>query len=164
MGKNSIAEYVRMIANNKNSFVSVEVSAVAYPTFTGILPTGEELLNIRLVSEEDDTNFVQLPAIGSNVLVCLIDNQNAIGLVYGELQEVLLRGDQYDGLVKVNDLVTKLNNLENDINNLKTAFSSWVVAPADGGAALKVIAATWYASTLTPTNKTDLENNKVKHG
>lgn len=164
MGKNSIAEYIKQIANAKNNLISVEVKDVSYPTFTGILPTGEELLNIRLVSEEDDTNFVQIPEIGSNVLVGFVDNQNAIGLIYGELQEVLLRGDQYDGLVKVNDLVTKLNNLENDINNLKTAFSTWVVVPSDGGAALKAITATWYGSTLTPTIKNDLENNLVKHG
>lgn len=164
MGKNSISEYIKNIANNKNNLLSVEVTSVSYPTFNGVLPTGEELLNIRLVSEEDDTNFIQLPAIGSNVLVGFVDNQNAIGLVYGELQEVLLRGDQYGGVVKVNDLVTKLNNIESDLNNLKTAFSSWVVVPADGGAALKAITATWYGSTITQTTVNDLENNKVKHG
>jgi hypothetical protein len=164
MGKNSIAQYIKVLANNKNSLVSVEVKDVSFPTFTGILPTGEELLNIRLVSEEDDTNFIQIPVIGSNVLVCYVDNQNAIGLVYGELEEIFIRGSQYDGLVKVNDLVSKLNNIEIDLNTLKTAFASWVVVASDGGAALKATTATWYGSSITPTIKSDLENNKVKHG
>lgn len=166
MGKNSISEYIKNIANNKNNLLSVEVTSVSYPTFNGVLPTGEELLNIRLVSEEDDTNFIQLPAIGSNVLVGFVDNQNAIGLVYGELQEVLLRGDQYDGLVKINDLVTKLNNLENTLNTFMTTYASHVhpFVNALGVPSATTPTASAPPSPLTPTIKNDLENNKVKHG
>lgn len=77
--------------------------------------------------------------------------------------EIKLNGATNGGLAIVNDVVDKLNNLENDINTLKTVFSTWVVAPTDGGAALKAAAATWYASMFTPTVEADISNNEVLH-
>jgi len=43
-------------------------------------------------------------------------------------------------------------------------FNAWVVAPSDGGAALKSAAATWSGNNLSPAVASDLENKKVKHG
>jgi hypothetical protein len=43
---------------------------------------------------------------------------------------------------------TELDTLKTDINNLKTIFSTWVVVPKDGGAALKTAAAAWYGSPV----------------
>lgn len=74
---------------------------------------------------------------------------------------VTFNGGDLGGLVKVEDLTNRLNIIENDINKLKTAFSSWVVAPQDGGAALKAAAASWFGSQLTPTKRSDYENKKV---
>lgn len=74
---------------------------------------------------------------------------------------VTFNGGDLGGLVKVEDLTNRLNIIENDINKLKTAFSSWVVAPQDGGAALKTAAASWFGSQLTPTKRDDYENKKV---
>lgn len=74
---------------------------------------------------------------------------------------VTFNGGDLGGLVKVEDLTNRLNIIENDINKLKTAFSSWVVAPQDGGAALKAAAGSWFGSQLTPTKRSDYENKKV---
>ena len=50
------------------------------------------------------------------------------------------------------------------LNNLISAIvTTWVTAPGDGGAALKVLISTLYSTTLAPTiqtNKTEIENNK----
>lgn len=75
---------------------------------------------------------------------------------------VTFNGGDLGGLVKVEDLTKRLNIIEKDINNLKTVFSSWVVAPQDGGAALKTAAASWAGSQLIETKRSDYENNKVK--
>lgn len=76
---------------------------------------------------------------------------------------VAFNGGDLGGLVKVEALTKRLNTIENDINSLKNVFSSWVVAPQDGGAALKAAAAPWSGSQLTPTKRDDYENKKVKH-
>jgi len=47
-------------------------------------------------------------------------------------------------------------------NTLKAAFTSWVVVPTDGGAALKAITAAWAGSTITPTVLADIENDAVE--
>jgi len=68
----------------------------------------------------------------------------------------------FDGLIKVNPLVTKINALENDLNNLKIAFSTWIPVPTDGGAALKAASSGWASQTIINTVKSDLENTKIK--
>jgi hypothetical protein len=42
----------------------------------------------------------------------------------------------------------QIDTVIGDVNALKAVFSAWVVAPGDGGGALKAAAAAWYGSTL----------------
>ena len=78
--------------------------------------------------------------------------------------KVELNGNVFGGLVKVMELVGKLNNLEYDLNTLKQIFIAWVIAPGDGGAALKALAASWAADPLTASTDTELKNENVTHG
>jgi hypothetical protein len=53
--------------------------------------------------------------------------------------------------------------VEKDLNSLKQVFlQDWVPVSQDGGAALKAAAATWAGRRLTETQKSDIENEKVK--
>ena len=122
-----------------------------------------DLLNVKLQAKTT-TGILITPSIGSSVIVTLTGNSNGFVSMFSDIDSIQLNGSNYDGLVKVNDLVTKLNNLENDLNTLKTAFSAWVTVPNDGGAALKVATAAWYAASLTPTVKANIENQLIKHG
>jgi len=45
-------------------------------------------------------------------------------------------------------LKSELETIYNDMTSLKTAFNSWVVAPQDGGNALKVASASWAGAAL----------------
>lgn len=76
---------------------------------------------------------------------------------------VVLNGGGFGGMVKVEPLTDRINGIENDINELKNIFSSWVTVPQDGGAALKAASAAWAGNLLTPTQRGDYENEKVKH-
>ena len=75
---------------------------------------------------------------------------------------IQMNGGTLGGLVKLTDLVGRLNLIENDLNAIKNAFASWVVAPNDGGGALKAIAAAWAGNAITPTVNGDIENTAVK--
>jgi hypothetical protein len=76
---------------------------------------------------------------------------------------VTINSGENGGLVKIAKLTQQLNTLEKDLNSLKTAFSSWVTVPQDGGAALKAATATWAGQTLAATQQADIENEKIKH-
>jgi len=122
-----------------------------------------DIIGVRLQASTT-TGILITPSNESTVIVSLLANGSAFVSMYSDIDSIQLNGSNYDGLVKINDLVTKLNNLENDLNTLKTAFSSWVTVPNDGGAALKVATASWYAASLTPTVKANIENPLITHG
>lgn len=122
-----------------------------------------DFLDVRL-NANYTKGFTLIPKDKSIVIVTQLSDATAYVSMVSEVDEIYLAGDDNGGLVKVQDLVSKLNNLESDLNSLKTVFSTWTPAPGDGGAALKLAAATWYAQQLTPTQVTDLENKKVLHG
>lgn len=155
----------KIIGNNKDMYFVGTIKSVD-GVLCDVTPEDgtADLLGIRLCAEDSDTKFVIIPTVGSKVYVTMDSETGGIVTGFSEVEEVYLRGDSEGGLVKVNDLVTKLNNIENDLNTLKSLFTSWVVVPSDGGAALKAITATWAGQTLTVTNVNDLENEKVKHG
>lgn len=70
--------------------------------------------------------------------------------------EVVLN-DGTDYAVKYNELKTVVEELQNDLTTLKAAFNTWVVNPADGGAALKTAAAAWYGTPISG----NMANTKV---
>jgi hypothetical protein len=76
---------------------------------------------------------------------------------------IIGNGGDNGGLAIVSELVKRLNNIENDVNNLKTAFTTWVPTPMDGGLALKVASAAWFGSVLSPTVDVEIEDKKFKH-
>lgn len=76
---------------------------------------------------------------------------------------VIFNGGNFGGMVKVEPLTERINAIENDINELKNIFSAWVAVPQDGGAALSALTTSWAGSLLTPTQRSDYENEKVKH-
>lgn len=130
---------------------------------------------------DNSLGFIIIPALDSDVVVVDVDGDGVYTIVrYGKIDRVkvkigdteelivtegtvIFNGGSNGGMVKVAALVEKVNALENDINTLKTVFSGWTVAPTDGGGALKLAAATWFASNLTPTTANDLKNDNVKH-
>jgi len=111
------------------------------------------------------------PKINSYVVVNWINGNACYIALYSEIDSVKLLADteiifnegENGGVPITSDIVSRLNNIEQDINDLKTAFSTWVVVPTDGGAALKASTATWYAAPLIETVDSDIENEKVKH-
>lgn len=66
------------------------------------------------------------------------------------------------GLVKVVELTQKLNNLESKVNSLITAFNSHVHTGVTTGAGASGTTLTTVTGTLTPTQRADIENTKIK--
>lgn len=170
--KTEIAKSLRLIVLGKDiieniimcKVVSVDgTTCVCQPLDEGL----SEILDVRLVAEEDDTNFIITPLVDSVVGVLAFSDLPGTDYyvaMFSKVDTINIRGDQYDGLVKSAELTSKLNTVEGDLNDLKQAFLSWVVSPNDGGAALKAASATWAGTPITETQQSDIENENVKHG
>lgn len=110
-----------------------------------------------------ESGVMVVPKDGSVVAVVWVSKTTAVVVMVTEVEEIRLMGGQLGGLVKVEELVKKLNAVEKDLNSLKQVFlQDWVPVSQDGGAALKAAAATWAGRRLTETQKSDIENEKVK--
>lgn len=67
-----------------------------------------------------------------------------------------------DNAVRFTKLKEVIDEMQSDIGDLKTVFSTtWIVVPADGGAALKTAAATWAGAPLAK-NIDDSKVDEVK--
>ena len=123
---------------------------------------GADFLNVKLQAEVS-SGALYIPKIGSVVIIQQTSSASAYVSMFGELDEIVFMDGDNGGMVKVSELVQKLNDLENDVNSLKQIFAIWVTVPNDGGNALKLASADWYADLLTPTTEDDLADENVKH-
>lgn len=122
--------------------------------------------DVRLMAdnENSDKGIYFKPTVDSWVMITPQDEATYFISMYSEVDEIWLHGNQYDGLVKVGDLVTKLNNLENKVNSIISTFNSHVHTGVTTGGGSSAVSPTPVTGTLTPTQQTDIENPIVKHG
>lgn len=164
----SIDEILRKIVGIDNSPISIlckiisvdenEMTCVVKPIDEGV-----NYMDVRLMADPVDDGIYYKPAVGSVVMISPQTESIYYVSMYSSIETIWLRGNQYDGLVKVVDLITKLNNLENKLNDLITACSSQVVTLAPSGT---FPLASYFASVspLTPTVQNEIENPNVLHG
>lgn len=120
-------------------------------------------LDVRIQAGSGN-GVVIIPQTGSIVIVQPLNSETGYISLYSQIESIKLLDGSFGGLIKVEDLVSKLNTIEDDINTLKDVFTNWVVAPSDGGAALKSISASWAGDKLDNTNVDEIENEKITHG
>ena len=127
---------------------------------------GLVMYGIRLQCVTDAAGGILcVPKKGAAALVVQIEGGDGWMLAdCAEYEKIIINGGVNGGLININDLINRLNVLEKSLNDLKQVFSTtWVVAPQDGGAALKSAAANWAADTITETKAEDIEDTTVKH-
>ncbi|MDD3079088.1 MAG: hypothetical protein PHH37_08290 [Paludibacter sp.] len=166
-----IKKYIQLLGrgNEKTFLATVEnnypdADYIDVKDLSGTLYT--EVRKRAAIGDDDDAKkgIVVTPVIGSSVIVSRIGDSDELFVeMFSEVYGVVFDGGENEGLVKVKEITDKINAIETDINNLKTAFSTWVTSPSDGGAALKAVTATWAGSQLQVTNKADIQNEKIKH-
>lgn len=131
-------------------------------------------VTIQAVISEGDTGVYFEPKIGSKVLLGIINGrkENLTVLTYTDIVRLVvkasdvveLQGNTEGGLVKSSVVFSEIKDIKNSLNDLKTIFNQWIPAPGDGGAALKALLAQYGTPLSVPSNKSEFENEKVKHG
>lgn len=132
-------------------------------------------VRLRSVIDSGETGILITPTIDSYVLVGLINNRKESAFVcsYSSVDsvklltdDIQLAGDEFGGLIKINDLVDKINTIENAVNQLKTEFNTHMHISPPAPVSPVTTAPPTVPSTvnLVNTTVTEIENENVKHG
>lgn len=137
-----------------------------------------EIDDVGLMPEKNDGEL-KIPSIGSTVGVAMSTQVDPYVISWSDLDEwylvigktiidvlsgsIKLGDGTYHGLVKVGDLTTKLNNLETLVNDILSGLQGITVTIPSGGGAVP-FAPFFTESPLTPTQQSDIENDKITHG
>ena len=122
-------------------------------------------VQLRAVVNGEESGILITPKTGSYVTVADLsgDLTRIVVVGFSEVESIKINGGQLGGLVKIEKLVDRLNYIENKIGDLMDVFNNWEPTPQDGGAALKLMAATWYPGPIRMSKRSDLEDTAVKH-
>lgn len=123
-----------------------------------------DLLEVRLMAQNTN-GFLIIPTVNSTVVVTMINKYTGYVAMFSDIEKIYLNGDNYDGLVKVGDLVEKLNNLEDLVNDLVTKYNTHTHPYVNVSTPAVTSPTTSLETTvLVPTQQTELENTTVLHG
>lgn len=129
----------------------------------------------------DNDGFIIIPELNSHVLVSIIQNNPVYSFIsgYSKVAKVLIKttdnisfeiadnqiklnGEQYGGLVKINQLVSRLNNIETAFNELLNHYKNHNHVHPQGPTTGLLIPS--LQSPLSITTVEELENKTIKHG
>lgn len=128
-----------------------------------VYPAVESAVFITIVEDNTADTYVSKFGAVASILIELENNfkldLNTNGNLTIDANQITINGGQLGGLVKVNELVNQLTKVNTILQNIKTAFTTWIVAPSDGGAALKALSTSFTA--LPTADLTNLANNDI---
>lgn len=151
-------DLVRLLTCNVES-VDIQKRIALVTTISG--STSFEF-EVNLQTSVSD-GLIIVPKVDSDVVVLFSKNTNPLIIQYSDIDEYILNGVDFGGMVKVIELTEKINNLENKLNDLITACSSQIVTLAPSG----TFPLAPYFTSVTPliqTQQSEIENTIIKHG
>lgn len=121
------------------------------------------ILSVPIIAGASETPLLLTPKVGSFCIVTFLSKDNAFASMFSELESVSIRGDQFGGLIKIEELKSELAKVTARIDALYSGIQGATITPADGGASFKagIIAA---ISGVPKENYSNIENENVKHG
>ncbi len=176
-----IAEAIKILAGTKVFHQHIcKVTEVDETEKTcTVQPVNEDadLQGVRLQAViTGDTGILIIPETDSYVIIGYHGENEAYIIKTSKVKrveiitsgEVLLNGDEFEGLIKINELTSKLNSLVTDFNGFVAKFNAHIhitTATVSASPVPGVISPTTTPATNTGNfNKGDYENETVKHG
>lgn len=132
--------------------------------------TDKKLKGFCFIPKTDSTVLVSRIAGSNMMFVAMFSQVDKVLLSVGETQievgadEITFNGGENDGLVKIKELTEKVNAL---IDTFNAHVHSGVIVGVSGGSGAPAVGAsgnsTAPTATATKLNKSDYENEKIKH-
>lgn len=136
--------------------------------------------DVELMAGVND-GFLLVPTVGSQVIVSYSTITDPYVSMFSELDKVVvivgdysieltadgmsLNGDEFGGLIKIQELVDKINRLENKVNDLITKYNSHThILTLSAGTGTAAPTVTTETSITPVTTVNDLENDTIQHG
>jgi len=119
-----------------------------------------DILSVRLVAnDEPEERFIIIPKMQSVVIINMLNKDEGYVAMFSDIDTIELKGTEFGGLIKIEDLVTKINRLEDKVNEFINTFSLHS-HPSNGAPPTPP-----FPSAIAPlTNRMDMENEDIKHG
>ena len=160
-GDRKIQQAVQMLSgthlSDKVFFIDAKVLSVNKQARTcRVQAIGGKTANVftaRLMAVVDDGILI-IPAVDSTVSVVRSDFTKPMVAQYGEVDEIIIRGGDLGGLIKVADLTAKLNTFVQQIQAELVKVQTGITA----------VGGTYVLGRLSDFSKDDYENKKVTHG
>ena len=154
IGGNGIAITQGIVKSVSGKLCEVEIGNIVIPD-----------VRLRASELDDGGEMLVTPKVGSAVTVGSLSGDLSQLVVFqvDHIETIVINGGKLGGLINIEQLTEKLNAIEDDINSLKAAITNWLPVAQDGGAALKTAVSTWAGQQLTRSEKSDYEDEKIKH-
>jgi hypothetical protein len=135
-----------------------------------------EDVTIKSVLNGEDSGIFIEPIEGSYVLVGMTDGklENLTALVFSEIKNIrfapteklILRNDDYGGILKAEAVLNNLNSLKNAIETIKSAVATGLTSVGASTAANGALGAEAYntATAGVSINFEAMENENITHG
>lgn len=160
-----IARHIKSIVGDKNVIYTGRVKSVNRTNMTCIvsLEGGDGEIEASLQVGDKGKGLVQIPKESSMVMVVIRGKSQGFVVMVEEVEEVIIRGGENGGLIKIGELVKNLDKMTKRIDGIIEAIKNSTTVAQDGGASMK---ATIITSLNTLTEKEDfskIENEKIRH-
>lgn len=160
-----IARHIKSIVGDKNVIYTGRMKSVNRTDMTCIvvLEGGGGEIEASLQVGDKSKGLVQIPKENSMVMVVIRGKSQGFVVMVEEVEEVIIRGGENGGLIKINELVENLDKMTKRIDGIIEAIKNSTPVAQDGGASMK---ASIVASLNTLTEKEDfskIENEKIRH-
>lgn len=160
-----IARHIKSIVGDKNVIYTGRMKSVNRTDMTCIvvLEGGGGEIEASLQVGDKSKGLVQIPKENSMVMVVIRGNSQGFVVMVEEVEEVIIRGGENGGLIKIGELVENLDKMTKRIDGIIEAIKNSTPVAQDGGTSMK---ASIVASLNTLTEKEDfskIENEKIRH-
>lgn len=173
MNTQNIGDLIKQLAKENQEVFSVPCKVVSLSDDLAELEplNGDpNIIGVKLLAGAADYPLKITPVLNSVVIATFLSNETAFISLYSEVETVEIRGGQFGGVTKVEEVVNKFNQLENKVNDLITKFNTHThlyIAPSiplPGPPVPTVPPTVQETPIIGNTTVNDLENEKVKHG
>jgi hypothetical protein len=153
-----IQSIVKETLEDSKCRVAKVLSVDGYTCTVETLDTETEISDVRLQAESSNGILLK-PKVGSFVIIAPYADFEYVVIMYSAADEIKLLDGSFGGLVKVAALTDKMNAIESKVNDVISFINTH--SHASNGAPPSP---TFTGGTLTETQRSDIENDKVTHG
>lgn len=118
-----------------------------------------DVLEVRLVASPEIERFIIIPKVNSFVIISPLNKDEWFISMFSDIDTIELKGNEFGGLIKIEDLVDKINRLEDAHNDFVNTFITHV-HPSTGAPPSPP-----FPTPIAPlTTRGDMENTDIQHG